>query len=65
MKEKAARLYDELKNGYDSKKKQTASWALTYLLEDDDIISDDIKVLGFVDDIAVMDYALDIISPAS
>ncbi len=65
IKEKAARLYDELKNGSDTKKKQTAGWALTYLFEDKDIISDNIQVIGYVDDMAVVDHALDIIVSAS
>lgn len=62
IKEKVARLYDELKNGSDPDKKRTVKWALTYLFEDNDIICDGIKGIGYVDDMAVVDYAFDIIS---
>ena len=65
IKEKVARLYDELKNGRDPDKKKTVKWALTYLFEDRDIIGDDVKGLGYVDDMAVVDYAFDIITTAS
>lgn len=60
IKDKVARLYDELKNGSDPDKKKTVKWALTYLFEDNDIICDDIKGIGYVDDMAVIDYALEI-----
>lgn len=62
MKEKVERLYGLLKNDVDAERKRIAQWALTYLFDDQDVIHDDIKGLGFVDDMAVIDYALEILS---
>lgn len=60
MKEKVEKLYGLLKNEVDAERKRIAQWALTYLFDDQDVIHDDIKGLGFVDDMAVLDYALEI-----
>lgn len=65
MIEKAETLYDVLKNDKDAGKRRIAQWALTYLFDDQDVIHDDIKGLGYVDDMAVMDYALNLITSAS
>lgn len=65
MKEKVEKLYVLLKNDKDDERKRIAQWALTYLFDDQDVIHDDIKGLGYIDDMAVMDYALDIITSAS
>ena len=62
MKEKVERLYGLLKNDVDAERKHIAQWALTYLFDDQDVIHDDVKGLGYVDDMAVIDYALAILS---
>jgi hypothetical protein len=58
IKENIDRLYEILKNTDDVERKRIAQWALTYLFDDQDVIHDDVKGLGYVDDLAVMDYAL-------
>jgi hypothetical protein len=57
-KEKAKRLYDVMKSDGDSDDQRIARWALTYLFKKRDVIHDDVKVIGYVDDMVVMDYAL-------
>lgn len=61
MKEKVEKLYGLLKNNVDVERKRIARWALTYLFDDQDVIHDNVKGLGYVDDMAVMDYALRLI----
>ena len=60
-KEKVEKLYGVLKNGDDNTRKRIAQWTLTYLFDDQDVIHDDVKGLGYVDDMTVMDYALRLI----
>ncbi len=65
MKEKVERLYWIMKNDSDGEKTRIAKWALTYLFDDQDVIHDDVKGLGYVDDMAVMDYALKVLEKRS
>ena len=58
IKEKAKKLYDVMKKDGDSDDQRIARWALTYLFKKRDVIHDDVKVIGYVDDMVVMDYAL-------
>lgn len=58
IKEKAQRLYDVMKNDGDPDDQRIARWALSYLFKEWDVIHDDVKVVGYVDDMVVMDYAL-------
>lgn len=62
MKEKVEKLYGLLKSDVDAERKRIALWALTYLFDDQDVIHDDVKGFGYVDDMAVMDYALGIMA---
>jgi hypothetical protein len=41
---------------------ETAKWALTYLLDDEDLIHDDITILGLQDDWLVLDAAINIVN---
>lgn len=61
LKEKVDRLYTVLKNDGDPEKKRIAQLALTYLFNERDLIYDDIKGVGLVDDVTVIDYALKIL----
>jgi uncharacterized membrane protein YkvA (DUF1232 family) len=45
-------LYEKWKN---DKQNELLVYALTYILDDEDMIPDDIKFLGYLDDIAVID----------
>lgn len=62
LKEKVTKLYSILKNANDDEEKQVAHWALTYFFDDQDIIHDDIKGIGFIDDMIVIDSALNILN---
>lgn len=62
--ERVNKLYSVLKNGENPNDRRIAQWALTYFFDDEDLIHDDIKGLGFVDDMAIMDYALELLSNA-
>ena len=62
LKEKVAKLYSILKNANNDEGKQVANWALTYFFDDQDIIHDDIKGIGFIDDMIVIDIALNILN---
>ena len=56
---------DSEKNPYEEKKadrKLIAHWALTYFFDDQDVIHDDVLGVGFVDDMVVLDYALNLLS---
>lgn len=61
LKEKAALLYSILKNDADPDRKEIAQWALTYLFDEEDLIHDDIPGIGYVDDLVVLDYAIDLL----
>ena len=58
IKAKITELYTIMKNDPDEDRKKIAHWALTYFFDDQDIIHDDIKGLGYVDDLIVIDRAL-------
>lgn len=62
MKERVMRLYSVMKSTADSEEKSLAMWALTYFFDDQDLIHDGIPGLGLVDDMLVMDQALQILS---
>lgn len=61
QKKRVLALYDFLKNENDSDRKLIAQWALTYFFDDEDVIHDDIHGMGFVDDLVVLDYALNLL----
>lgn len=61
LKEKATILYSILKNDADPDRKELAQWALTYLFDEEDLIHDDIPGIGYVDDLVVIDYAIDLL----
>lgn len=61
LKEKATSLYTILKNDTDPDRKELAQWALTYLFDEEDLIHDDIPGIGYVDDLVVIDYAIDLL----
>lgn len=61
LKEKATLLYSILKNDVDPDRKEIAQWALTYLFDEEDLIHDDIPGIGYVDDLVVLDYAIDLL----
>lgn len=61
LKEKVSSLYSILKHDSNSDRKQLAQWALTYFFDDEDLIHDEIAGIGFVDDMIVMDYAINLL----
>lgn len=61
LKEKATILYSILKNDADTDRRELAQWALTYLFDEEDLIHDDIPGIGYVDDLVVLDYAIDLL----
>ena len=61
LKEKAGVLYSILKNDGDPDRKEIAQWTLTYLFDEEDLIHDDILGIGYVDDLVVLDYAIDLL----
>ena len=61
LKEKASLLYSILKNDTNNDRKELAQWALTYLFDEEDLIHDDIPGIGHVDDLVVIDYAIDLL----
>ena len=61
LKEKVDALYSVLKNDVSLEKRRIAQLALTYLFDKKDIIHDELKGIGLVDDVTVIDYALSII----
>ena len=61
MKEKVTKLYNIFKNDDNPDRRRLAQWALTYFFDDEDIIHDDVSGLGFVDDVIIMDYAIDLL----
>ena len=61
LKEKAEVLYCILKKDTDSDRRKIAQWALTYLFDEEDLIHDDIPGIGYVDDLVVLDYAIDLL----
>jgi hypothetical protein len=61
LKEKVDALYSVMKNDESIEKRKVAQLALTYLFDKKDIIHDELKGIGLVDDVTVIDYALSII----
>lgn len=61
MQEKVAQLYEVMKKDNDLDRRRIAQWALTYLFDDQDLIHDDIPGLGLVDDMIVIDNALELL----
>lgn len=62
MKQNVSILYDTLKNDQDAERRKIAQWALTYLFDDEDIIHDDIPGIGFVDDMTIAAYAMNLLN---
>ena len=65
MKEKVDRLYAIMKKDENSYNRKTARWTLNYIFFEEDLIYDDIKGLGFVDDMVLIDGALKIVGKNS
>lgn len=61
FKPKIDKLYQEFTVLPDGDLKRLIQWGLTYFFADMDLISDDIPVYGFVDDIIVIDIVLNIL----
>jgi hypothetical protein len=61
IREKVDELYTILKNDTNPDRKKIARYALNYLFFDEDIIYDNTKGLGLVDDVTVIDHALEIL----
>jgi len=61
LKEKVTTLYNIFKTDGSPDRKRLAQWALTYLFDDEDIIHDDVSGLGFVDDVTIIDYAINLL----
>lgn len=59
--EKVDALYACFKNGGNPKNKHIAQLALTYLFNPNDLIYDNLKGVGLVDDVTVIDHALKIV----
>ena len=58
MDKKVKQLYKILKCNENLENRRIAQWALTYLFDSQDLIQDDQSVIGFVDDMVVLDVAL-------
>lgn len=63
LKEKVAKLYSALKKDANLDKRRLAQWALTYFFDDEDLIHDDVSGIGLVDDMTIIDYAIQLILP--
>ena len=61
QKQRVLALYAILNNENDGDRKLIAQWALTYFFDDQDVIHDDVLGIGFVDDLVVLDYALNLL----
>lgn len=61
LKEKVTLLYSALKKDDNIDSKRLAQWALTYFFDDEDVIHDDVSGLGLVDDMTVIDYAIQLL----
>lgn len=59
--EKVDALYACFKDGGNPKNKHIAQLALTYLFNQNDLIHDNLKGVGLVDDVTVIDHALKIV----
>ena len=59
---KVAQLYDIYKGVDDPVKKDLCHWVFTYIIDREDIIHDDLPVYGIVDDLTMLDIALDILN---
>ena len=58
LKENMEKLYHVLNNGGNSDRSRIAQWALTYFFDDEDVIHDDVKGIGLVDDMIILEYAI-------
>lgn len=63
LKEKVTLLYSVLKKDDNPDRKKLAQWALTYFFDDEDLVHDNVSGIGLVDDVTVIDYAIQLISP--
>ena len=61
LKEKVTMLYSVLKKDDNPERKKLAQWTLTYFFDDEDIIHDNVSGLGLVDDMTVIDYAIQLL----
>ena len=61
LKEKVTMLYSVLKKDDNPERKKLAQWTLTYFFDDEDVIHDDVSGLGLVDDMTVIDYAIQLL----
>lgn len=61
FKEKVTRLQSAMQNTAKADKSQVAQWALTYLFSGKGLVSNDLPILGRVDDLLVVDKALKVI----
>lgn len=61
MKEKVEFLYSIFKNDKNPDRQRLTQWALTYFFDDQDIIHDDVSGLGLIDDMTIIDYALNLL----
>lgn len=61
IKEKVEELYSVWEEEKDNDRKQIAQWALTYLFNDKDILHDNVQVFGYMDDMLIVNNALNII----
>ena len=61
LKEKVDELYCFWKEEKNKDRKQIAQWALTYLFNSTDILHDEVQGFGYVDDMLVVDNALNLI----
>jgi uncharacterized membrane protein YkvA (DUF1232 family) len=65
LREKVRRLYIIYKNEHDANRKELCLWVFAYLIDKEDIIHDELPVYGIVDDITMLDLALDILKKQS
>lgn len=61
LKKKVTTLYSIMKNDDNSDRKRLAQWALTYFFDEEDVIHDDVSVVGLVDDLTIIDYAINLL----
>lgn len=61
IKEKVARLQSAMQNTDKAEKSQVAQWALTYMFSGKGLVSNNLPILGRVDDMLVIDKALKVI----
>ena len=62
MKEKLQAIYHVMKTDTDPNRKTLAQWALTYFFDEEDLINDNIPGIGYIDDMIIIDYAINILN---